>query len=176
MIGNNKKGFSLIEILVTITIFSIIMTAFLGLFSSAFKNQQKNLSVIQLLNNTSYISEYMSRALRMAKKDLGAVCIGEKDNFEITAAGIKFLNYQGECQEFFLENQTLKVSKDGIIHALTSASVEVENLNFEILGQTQIDFLQPRISFALTLKTIKTPVREIKLQTTVSQRDLDVLY
>ncbi len=171
-----RKGFTLVEILVTITVFAIVITAFFGLFGSAFRNQKKNLSSISLLNETSYLSEYMSRALRMARKDLGGICIKKKDNFEIThdGDGIKFLDYQGNCREFFLEDEILKVSKEGVSHNLTSSVIKVEGLIFEVLGQSQTDTIQPRITFVLDLKTTGESPQEIKLESTVSQRDLDI--
>ncbi|MBZ9572787.1 prepilin-type N-terminal cleavage/methylation domain-containing protein [Patescibacteria group bacterium] len=172
-----KKGFTLIELLVTITIFSIVITGFLGLFASAFKEQRKNLNLQYLLQNTSYISEYMSRALRMAKKDINGNCITPKDNFALlTQDHIKFLNYNEECQEFFLDGEVLKVRKLGITQPLTSSNLIVERLKFEISGETQEDTLQPKVIFSLKIKNKELEPQELNLQTTISQRDLDVRY
>jgi len=174
-----KTGFTLIEILITIVIFSIIITSFLALFVSAFENQRKSLAANYLLNNASYITEYISRALRMAKKDKEGVCINPGNNFEPSDGEsdyIKFLNYKGECQKFFIREGRLKVEKRGIEQALTPRNLIVENLKFKISGGSQADNLQPSITFSLKLKTIKTPSQEINFQTTISQRPLDVQY
>jgi len=170
----NHFGFTLIELLIAMSIFSVVVVGFLELFGSAFKEQGKNLNKVYLLNNVSYVAEYMGRALRMAKKDLGGVCITSKYNFETPSAShIKFLNYKGECQEFFLEDKILKVKKLGFVQDLTPSNIEVENLKFFLVGEGQEDDLQPRVTFAIKLKNKE---ELLDFQTTISQRDLDVKY
>ena len=169
----SKKGFTLIEILITITVFSIIITAALSLFGSAFRYQRESLAKAYLLNNASYITEYASRALRMAKKDLSGSCIGAGNNFATTTDEIKFLNYNNECQRFFLEDSIFKVEKLGIVQTLSPSNLVVEDLDFVVSGQSQEDETQPKVTFCFKLKSSG---QEIKVQTTVSQRDLDVQY
>ncbi|GAJ06754.1 unnamed protein product, partial [marine sediment metagenome] len=84
-----NKGFTLIEILISITIFSIVIIAFLSLFTSAFHYQRESLNSAYLLNSASYLTEYISRDLRMAKKDITGNCITEKHNFATLANGIR---------------------------------------------------------------------------------------
>ena len=174
-----KKGLTLIELLVTISIFSIAITAFLELFSSAFKYQQKNLVSAYLLNTASYSTEYITRALRMAKKELNdpPICLSQRGlNYEVTDGGkrIRFLNSDGECQEFFLEDQMIKITKNGQTLPLTPSNLTVERLKFEVVGEKQSDSKQPKVTFVLKLSSPKDPSQSLDLQTTVSQRDLDV--
>ncbi|MCD6500498.1 type II secretion system protein [bacterium] len=182
-----KKGFTLIELLVTITIFSIVITGILGLFASVFKEQQRNLNLQYLLQNTSYISEYLSRVLRMARKDLAGDCISLKTNYENPdgdSSKIRFLNYQGKCQEFLLENNQIKVKKSkdqssanlGESYSLTPSGLVVERLKFEISGESQEDNLQPKVTFNFKIKSQKAQPQTLNCQTTISQRGLDVKY
>ena len=192
MIGGNhfgqkimRKGFTLIELLITMTVFSIVITTSLGLFSSAFREQRKSIASIYLLNEASYVTEYMSRALRMAKKDLAGACIDSKYNYQNPGddtSKIRFLNYHEKCQEFILDGNELKV---GISNTsipptekdfLTPSNLVVEDLNFKIVGGTQDDELQPKVTFILKIKTEELKPQELNLQTTISQRDLDVEY
>jgi len=192
MIGGNhfgqkimRKGFTLIELLITMTVFSIVITTSLGLFSSAFREQRKSIASIYLLNEASYVTEYMSRALRMAKKDLAGTCIDSKYNYQNPGddtSKIRFLNYREKCQEFILDGNELKV---GISNTsipptekdfLTPSNLVVEDLNFKIVGRTQDDELQPKVTFILKIKTEELKPQELNLQTTISQRDLDVEY
>lgn len=176
-----NRGFTIIEILVTITIFSVAVVGFLGLFSSAFRYQRESLDVSYLLNNGSFLTEYISRALRVAQKELNNPpdCLSSRGlNYEVIQAGegIRFINYQGDCQEFYLENNKLKVKKLGSSQSLTPSDLRVENLKFEVSGESQDDFLQPRVTFVLELKTTGESSKIFNLQTTVSQRDLDIQY
>lgn len=184
MTGNNKtkrsfykRGATLIEMLVVITVLSIFLTAVVSLFSSAIREQRKGMDRAYLLNQGSFVGEYVSRALRMAQKDTTGGCITIGFNYEITRGGngIKFLNYRtaNNCQEFYVENKVLKVVKNGIVHDMTAPSLSVENLNFHISGEAEGDGLQPKVTFSWKLRSIGLTPQDLILQTTISQRELD---
>jgi len=187
-----NKSYTLIEILMAVSIFTIIMAAPTGFLVGSLKGQQKALASQKLFDNTSYSLEYISRALRMAKKELSTepatACLLEGStilygyNYQITRGetGLKFINYKEECQEFFLEGSRLKESKDGTENYLTSEDLEITSLNFKLSGQAQTDTDQPRVALFLEIKGGKELKEElqplIKIQTTISQRNLDVPY
>jgi len=173
----SQKSFTLVELLVTVAIFSLIAGAASGVFVQALKAQRKSLATQQLLDQTSYLAEYMSRAIRMAKKDSLGACIDAKLNYKIVDNGIEFLNYQGECQKFYLDynppaTPQLKEEKGGVVSELTSASLKVSNFNVNLLGETQTDNLQPRVTFFLNIEGKERS--KINLQTTISQRNPDI--
>lgn len=175
------KGFTLLEILIAITLFSIVVVGFLNLFTSAFRYQKESLNSAYLLNTASFLSEYLSRALRVAQKESSfpPTCLSQYGlNYEIIGGGegIRFINSQGECQSFFLENNTLMIQKGGIFQPLTPSNLRVENLKFEIVGEAQDDFSQPKVTFILKLKLIGDSSQALNFQTTISQRDLDIRY
>ena len=179
-----NKSYTLIEVLVAVSIFTIVIAAPAGFLVGSLKGQQKALASQKLLDNTSYTLEYISRALRMAKKELSApACLSQNGlNYEITRGGdgLKFISYKEECQEFFLEGTRLKESKDGIENYLTSEALEIISLKFKLSGESQADTDQPRITLFLEIKGGKGQRPElqplIKIQTTISQRNLDVPY
>jgi len=174
-----QKGFTIIELLVTLTIFSIIIGAAIGIFISALKGQRKALATQEILNQSSYTLEYIGRAIRMAKKDSTSICISPGSNYELTRSGkgIKFRNYQGICQEFFLEGGQLKQSKGGVIENLTSNNLEATSFYPYLIGESEADNLQPRVVISLYIKSKGQKPEEkteLKIQTTISQRNLDV--
>jgi len=170
-IKNKKNGTTLIELLIGIGLFSVVIVAFLQLFTSAFKEQSKVSSKVSLLNSASYVSEYMSRALRMAKKDLSGTCTGAAEtNYFITTNSIIFLNYKGECQKFFRDGNFLKTSKNSSEQSLTPANLTVENLKFDLFGDIQ-DNSQPKVTFVLKMKNNE---QTLNIQTTISQRNLNI--
>lgn len=176
---NNKKtknrAYTLIEIMVGVAIFSLIIAASSGIFISVLKSQRRILAEQELLGQTSYVLEYMSRAMRMAKKDLNGDCISAKLNYEKTSSGIKFKNYKDNCQEFYLEGGQLKENRGGVISELTSASLKVISFN---IGPNdswdQEDSEQPKVTFFLEIEGKENT--KTKIQTTISQRNLDVKY
>lgn len=187
-----NKSYTLIEVLVAVGIFTIIIAAPTGFLVGSLKGQQKALASQKLLDNTSYALEYISRALRMAKKELStepaSACLLQDStilygyNYQITRSGngLKFINYKGECQEFFLGEGRLKESKAGLENYLTSEELEIISLKFNLFGESQDDTDQPRVTLSLDIKGAKGQMPElrpeIKIQTTISQRNLDVPY
>ncbi len=106
-----EKGFTMIELLVATSVFALILFIVTNLFISIFQQQKRTLSQQELLNQTSYAVEYMSRALRMAKKDTTGGCldadyIGYNYRSLYEGKGIRFINHSNDdvCQEFFWEN------------------------------------------------------------------------
>lgn len=179
----DKKAFTLIELMVTITVFAIVITPAISLFGSALRHQKEIMMQAEALNSASFLTEYISRALRMAQKDMSGDCIGENNNFvnPSEVSSIRFLNYNNKCQEFLLESDAVRVKKStddsafnlGSGSSLTSASLVVESLKFTISGNDQLDGQQPKITFTLKLRS-KYLNSSLEVQTTVSQRELDV--
>ena len=194
----NNKGYTLIEVMVAVGIFTIVIAAPTGFLVSSIKGQQKALASQEVLDETSYALEYISRSLRMAKKELNCeskltpstcACLknaGYGTNYELTreGRGIKFTNYQNQYQEFFLDinDNRLKEIKDGG-EAIPLTSDDLEIVFFKIGPQDswgQNDNKQPKITLFLEVKGIESARPElqpkIQIQTTISQRNLDVTY
>lgn len=182
MIGIDKKnkGFTIVELLVTSVIFALVFGSAIGIFVQAIRLQKYNLSHQELLNQTSYAVEYISRALRMAQRDDGT-CGFAGQNYNITDSGarISFRNKNGVCQSFYWHrtNSQLYVSGGGFSSdlPLTSDSYELVDLRFIKYGDSSGDNLQPRATFFMKIrdKNLKDKPQVI-IQTTVSQRNLDI--
>ena len=121
----SHKGFTIIELVVVMAIFLFIIGAAISIFLSIITNQRKILAEQQLINQISYVEEYMSKALRMAKTEpyVNGACltdsIGTTDYpgyiymlthydtnppYQGFYRGIKFFNQTDNiCQEFFLD-------------------------------------------------------------------------
>ena len=179
------KAFTLIEILTAVTIFSMLVSVFAGYLVSSIKSQQKALSSQQLVDSVSYNLEYMSRAIRMAKKELSdpPVCLSSTGlNYEETRSGkgLKFINYDGVCQEFFWDDSEKRLyeSKDGgTALPLTPATLRITSFKLEdpnTWGQAQTPQKQPRVTFSLKME--KSGEVLMNIQTTISQRNLNRIY
>ena len=180
-----KEGFTLIEMLVTMSIFITLVGVITGLFITGIRQQRNVLAFQSVLDQTSYALEHMSRNLRLAKKETSGSCLSQSGlNFEITrsGSGLKFINHlQGDdCQEFFLQNNQIQYWKQSTNNSLplTSNKLEVVSLKFNLTGESQADDLQPLVTVFLEIKDKSSPgqSQKIKIQTSVSQRNLDVTY
>ena len=175
-----KNGVTLVEMLVVLLIFSLVIGILMSIFVSFIKAQRYILASQQIMDQASYVVEYMGRAIRMAKKDESGDCIGSDKNYLlITDNHLQFKNYKGDCEEFYLENDEKIYQRKGSSQEipLTSSKFRVTKLEFIIQGDdlNETQPRQPRVTILLEMeaKDIK-PVPKIKIQTTVSQRDLDL--
>ena len=177
-----SKGFTLIELIAVTAIFSIVLITATDIFVSIIKQQRRTLQQQELLNQTSYVFEYMGRAIRMAKVDNSPVCLSAAgENYEVThdGSGIKFINHSDNdsCQEFFVDDidGRLKESKNGgTALPLMSDAVKIIYFKFKTFGASSFDLFQPRVVISAEVETIGTdnPVKK-QIQTTISQRNLD---
>jgi prepilin-type N-terminal cleavage/methylation domain-containing protein len=194
-----QRGVSLIEMLAAVAVFAITVGAISGIFISAVRSQRRILANQELLDRTSYVLEYMGRALRMARKDdidygdgaKNCLTTGDKINYEATSSrtlldgitytgpGIKFRNYHNDCQEFFVDISDLKLKESinsGAPVSLTPSQLQVF-LQVYLSGQNPPpDNLQPRVTMFLDIlgREAAGSRPEIQIQTSISQRQLDV--
>ena len=191
-----SRGFTLVEMLMAAFIFSLIIVSASGIFIYSVRSQKVSLSSQELLSQTSYAIEYMSRMIRMARKDVAGDCIVGHDNYSPTdgvATNITFIRYDSasqeeRCHRFLLEDNQIKEQKClsasacfAVVPkvAVTSPRVKVNNLQFKVKGGSQppADEYQPRVTIFLDAEGVgvgsdNSP--KIKIQTTVSQRDIDI--
>jgi prepilin-type N-terminal cleavage/methylation domain-containing protein len=157
--NNLKKGFTLTELTVSMALFLIIIGGVISIFISIINHQRRVLSEQQALNQISYVVEYMSKALRMAKVDKDGFCMGQNYAgyiYQLTKpedgfySGIKFINASDNdaCQEFFWKRSdpeddnsplVLRELKDGnedenYAIPLTSDTIKIESIKFAVYG------------------------------------------
>jgi prepilin-type N-terminal cleavage/methylation domain-containing protein len=176
------KGVTLVETLVVVTIFSILVVAILQSFSMAMTVQGKIIKDQEILDELNYALEYMGKALRMAKKDdiefgnQTKNCLPvDKANYYVTSSEseIRFRNSQNQCQRFYLSGEQIFEEK-GYQLPLTSPKIKINSLKFKVSGESQTDDLQPLVTIIIEAETKGKNPSKVKVQTTVSQRDLDV--
>jgi prepilin-type N-terminal cleavage/methylation domain-containing protein len=193
-----RAGFTLVELLVSMAIFTLSMGVVSQLFIFSMKAQMSLSDDAQLVNETSYNLEHISRGLRMAKKSTDATCLSAPNlNYEmpshiygsVTTYGIKFQspNPAGayDCVEYYMgypagaygSKAALMENRisGGVSFDLPLTSPDVELLNFNISGTgwPQDDELQPRVTIDMRTKSQEN--RILNIQSTVSQRNIDVV-
>ena len=172
-------GFTIPELLVSLFMFSLIIGGATNLLLSGITAQRSSLAMQELLDQSSFVVEYMTRSLRQAQKNLDSGCLANSGlNYEITQGGqgVKFLNVQGQCQEFFLEAGRIK-ERLPAPQFLVSDNVVVTSLQFILYVESQDDHFQPRLTFAFEIdgRGVKPESRpKLQFQTTISQRNVDV--
>lgn len=198
MINNNQKekGFTMIEMLASLAIFGFVSVLLVNIFVSALSSQKRILQNQELMNQSSYTLEYMTKAIRMAERDMTGECIdvgdgdaGENYGIGTSPVALTFLTYDikasaNKCIQFLFENNAIeeRISTDdtsdnlGAPVSITSSSVSVERLEFYVTGDTVGDMIQPRVSVMIKMKALPAATNSpiIIVETSVSQRKFDI--
>ena len=191
--NKNKRGFTLIELMVSVLIFSILAGAIIGIFLSSISTQKKILDDQRIISELSYVMEYVSRALRMARKDVTDVCLssgGTRQSYSLTENGdihiIRFLNHDYQCQEFGLNGTTGRIyekksSDESSLNLpsnelyMTSSSIYVDRLYFNNIGSDwgASPSVHPKVLINLRFKNSQDSPDNMSfiLQTVISQRN-----
>ena len=185
----NKKGFTLVEVLVCIALFGIISVALINVFVASIKSQSRIIYSQELLEQSSYVLEYMNSKIRIAIKDVDGswITIGSTYNIYGGGSSIRFISYNAEisdyvCREFFLENNLIKErsstdtssSNFGVASVIASPSFKVNSLKFSIFGDSIGN--QPRVTTLINMHKEEQDgvTSKITIQSTASKRQLEI--
>jgi len=179
-----------VELIVVLAVFIVVIGSAVSIFISIVQHQKMIIRQQEFLNQISYVTEYMSRTIRMSVEDTTGNCIGPGYLYLLTHPdgtgfyeGIKFIANNGTCQEFFLDAEgVLKESKDGApAQIILSDKFQVNYVRFIIDGNKNVDSsvmvnsVQSRITMLFNIDTQITGDQQTKVfQTTVSKRNLNI--
>ena len=172
------RGFTLIELMVAISIFIIVMTISMGAIIGVFDANRKSRSLKVVLNNLDLAVESMSKEMRFGKNyhcGSGGT-ITAPQNCPSGDTLMSFLSSDNIQVTYRLNNQSLeKQVGNGNFIAVTAPEIVIDSLTFYTLGAGTGDSLHPKViiqikSHAGAGKTQSSFI----LETMVSQRTLDI--
>lgn len=189
---NNKKGFSLIEILVAVALFSGVMLIAVGALLSLIDANRKAQALNSVMNNLNFALENMSRNIRVGTTYHCEVTNGVPADVDV----VKDCPNGGKLFAFEASNGDGDTKNDQIVYRINDARLEksekggafgtfvnitapevsIDNFFFYVDGTSFIDNIQPRVIIVLRGSAgIGPKIRtEFNLQTMVSQRVLDL--
>jgi four helix bundle protein len=163
-----NAGFTLVELVVAIGVFSLLISIAIGGFIQALRSERQTVALLSANSNASLILEQMAREIRTAR------------TFSTTPGELDFTNAKGEAVAYCLNSATASIERVvsntcGSGQRLTSRTVAVRTLDFIASGIAPGDLYPPRITIRISLSsTGEAAVQNavINLQTTVSARNL----
>jgi len=168
---NNQKerGFTLIEMLVSVALFSIVLTVILGTIVTIVDTSRKTRTMTEVMNNLNFVFESMTRTLKTAKEIQGLnpggtiITAISQDNFKVCYKIDAGKMYKAKVAngENCKDNDYIELTSDGVVIS-----------GFYI---DKIDYLnQPRILLSIKgrVETTRGIFSEFSMQTSVSQRNL----
>lgn len=183
---SRSGGFTLVELLVSVGIFSVVMLIAVGALLTMAEANRKAQALKSVMDNLNFAVESMSRGIRVGTTyhcGVGGLltvpqnCTGGSDYFAFESAHGDAL--QGSDQVVYrFNNAAIERSIDGggIFTPVTASEVVIEDLDFYVTGAASGDSLQPKV--VITIRgyagvTVRSR-SEFSIQTTVTQRLLDI--
>jgi len=180
-----KKGFTLIEMLVTVGLFAIIITIAVGGFVNAERTQRQVSSLISAQSNVSLALEQMSREIRTGYlfcHDPGVSTYSSRCNDDAqnlptstlpfctvasssdpgspvwTCPSLDFRDAEGNEINYSWNDGALteNINSSTQPQSITGNTVYVKYLKFQLFGQTEGDHWPPRITISLGIAASST--------------------
>ncbi|MDI6821188.1 MAG: type II secretion system protein [Patescibacteria group bacterium] len=176
----NRKGFTVIELVVAIAVFSVAMSLIVGAFIQALKAQRMTNSLMGLNSNASLIFEQMAREIRTGYNfdltDNSNVCGNDGATSRFNSLEFTRPRGNGTTTVAYRWNGTTNAidrrEGDGIFAPLTSRDIDVRFLCFAET-ENSVSIVSPwRITIFMTLGSREAQLSKnvLNLQTVVSAR------
>jgi len=173
-----KKGFTLIELMVAISIFIIVMTISMSSIIGVFDANRKSRSLKTVLTNLNLAVESMSKEMRFGKNyhcgSSGTLSLPQ--NCPGGDIFMSFLSSENVQITYRLAGQIIEKKVDnGEYIAVTAPEIIIDDLTFYTLGTGATDSLQPKVIIKIKGHAgANKGQSDFILQTLVSQRVLDI--
>jgi prepilin-type N-terminal cleavage/methylation domain-containing protein len=188
-INDTAKGFTLIEVLVSISIFAMVMVIATGSIFSIVNANKKTHSIKSVMTNLNFALESMARDIRVGSKYLcdntgdcetGGDVFKYKANRDVDLDGSYSLDVSNtyDFVEYYQSGSSImkKIYGSGgeVDYAVTAEEVVIESLKFYVTGSAEEDELQPKLTITIKGHSGSGQTRsDFNIETTLSQRVID---
>ncbi len=172
-----QKGFTLIELMTSITIFIVVMTISIGSILSIFDANRKSRSLKAVMNNLNLAVETMSKEMRFGRNySCGLGYSVTPQNCPLGGDSLSFLSSDNEQITYEWNGDGIeKQVGSGNSVPVTAPEVVIDDLTFYALGSGEGNGLQPKVVIKVSGHSGTGRSRsDFVIQTLVSQRALDL--
>lgn len=170
------RGFTLIEIIIAVGLFTVIMTLASGAYLIMISANRQAQSVATGINNLSFALETMTRNIRTGTNygcpTEGRDCSG--------GSSFSFRNEDTTLVTYDLSASTIRETKGGVSRMLTDSSVNISSLMFYAsgtAGRPSGDYRQPRVTIIVSGTVSSGPGRppeSFTIETGATMRGSDI--
>ena len=162
-------GFTLIEVLVAMTVFALIMLVSVSVFVYALDLQRRAFNLQQGIENANFVLESITKELRISEI---AAPFTDDTCPASPMTVLAVTNTAGESIRFFLENGNVIREVNETRTTMNSNTIAFSRFDFCVSG-AESDVRQPRVTIRAVLKTTNTKnPASVDIQTTLSLRML----
>jgi prepilin-type N-terminal cleavage/methylation domain-containing protein len=173
-------GYSLIEVMVSVALFSVIILSMTQIFKMVIDSQRNAMATQNVQESLKYFLEVVGKEIRMAQKNEG-ICPGIPDDaiyvFSANAYGntLYFKNYYKQCVTYYLEasgeQQRFMISRGAEADAISPAKIRIDSLSF-IPSSGIASTTQPTVTLNIKAHALGQgqSKSEMDIQTTMTSR------
>lgn len=182
----NKEGFTLVELLIAVGLFTVIAFIAIGAILSVFDAHKRAQSSKTVIDNLNLSLEDMVRMIRFGttyncdplNPSYPPSQVHDCDDL-YAGSPIMSIQFPGMGPIMYQwNNNAIERSDDGgaTFAPITAPDVVIEHLSFRVSGTSEIDIHQPYVVISVGGYVGNKPTRQSRfwISTTVSQRQLDV--
>lgn len=181
-----NKGFTLVELMVSISVFTIVMVISMGTIVTVMDANRKSQTLRSVMDNLNSAMEIMTRNIRFGY-DYHCSLAGNTtlpldcpDN-NLGSNAFVMTDPNGIRTTYSLSNSRLIKTVGGTDYPITSPDITIQTLTFRVYGSNPSsggainDFIQPRVTIVVKGYSGVKPSSKTSftLETTVSQRKFD---
>ena len=177
--NSQRRGFTLVELLVALSVFSIIISIAVGGFVRALRTQRQTIGLLASNSNASLTIEQMAREIRTGLRFRcgtgNPLCSGVPTVLTFDTVGGNTIWY---CLNGAVINRYVGTLGDCMTDGtpITAVNVNVKQLSFRVFFNQRYpaDLYPARIVISMTVSPLEQGVQgaELNFQTTVSARNL----
>lgn len=161
----NKKGFTLIELIVAVALFVIVISIVISLFTTGLMGYRKVMAIQNVQENGLFLLEFIAKEIRMST-------VNSNPNIYT----LKITRPNGESITYSFTGGAINRTSPSASGPINSPEVSVSG-RFYTLGIGTGDNQQPRVSIVMKVESTSAKVEEkseINIQATLSPRNLDL--
>lgn len=170
------RGYTLLEMIVSVGIFSIVMLIVTGAYLTLISLDRKARATNQLVSNLSFAIESMTRSIRTGST---YSCNGAGNG---TCSRFSFVDSQGRTVTYLLKSDgsigqcTSGTCVDATAIALTDPKITLSALTFYVRGVGTSDTIEPQVTISLrgTLESDPGKTTDFAIQSSATQRFLEI--
>ena len=180
--NNTKKGFTLVEMLIAVSLFVVVVTISIGAVLTILDANRRAQSSKTVVDNLNLSIEDMVRIVRFGSNyhcgASGSLTSPQNCNTGATTDTLLAVTFNGSIVVYRLNGESLQRSSDGgsTYTDITASNAKIQYLRFYVFGTPVGDTEQPYVVAVIKgyVGNKATAQSTFSIQTVMSQRSLDL--
>jgi prepilin-type N-terminal cleavage/methylation domain-containing protein len=161
----DQRGFTLLEVLVTVMVFSLMTILISSILGRAIFLQRRLIAAEKIQENATFAMETMAKEIRVST-------IIDQESPDCTATTLAMAHPIYGNIVYSLVSGNIQKQVGGASGVVNSSEVQFDRMNFCITGSGGADQQSPKITILFSISNTKGQKITINTQSTITSRDI----